>query len=97
MQFYHRPCFGFVPETEVLDSGAAAGQPGASVLLLPRSCLVLSGEAFTEWAHGIAPSPADVANHSLANFEQLEASDGQVFPRTAGRISVVFWVDTCPP
>ena len=92
MQFYHRPCFGFVLETEVfdIDSGAAAG---ASMLLRPRSCLVLSGEAFTEWAHGIAPSPADVADHSLDNFAQLEAEDGQIFPRTAGRISIVFWVD----
>ena len=95
MQFYYQPCCGFVPETQVLDP-ASLGPPSAAVLLQPRSCLTLTGESFTEWAHGIAPCTLDVADPSVANFSLTGAAAGARLPRSP-RISVVFWTASPMP
>ena len=80
---------------KVLDP-ATLGPPSAAVLLQPRSCLTLTGESFTEWAHGIAPCTLDVADPSVANFSLTGAAAGARLPRSP-RISVVFWTASPMP
>lgn len=76
------PCFGPVIASLSLGSACvmnfrhAASAKKVSILLEPRSMLVLSGEARSAWQHAISPRKTDICN-------------GQVIPR-ARRVSLTF-------
>lgn len=86
--------------TAVYEESELTGPP-QDVLLMPGSLLVMTGEAFKDWVHGIVvePSPcvlresASGLHPATANFFQLRGTgycDQESFER-GPRISIVSW------
>lgn len=67
-----------------------AGPPISEVLLKPRGLLKAEGDAYSDYLHGIAQKDADVIGSLCCNCAQANVSRGQVIPRAARRLSLVF-------
>ncbi len=68
-----------------------------SLLLEPRSLLVIKGELYTHWKHGIEFRESDSIDAStITNFSKLsseyQAYDGKELPRGSRRISMTIRV-----
>ena len=91
LKFFHRPLDSSATYTRVFDP-PSADEVVHSYLLEPGSCLLVRGEAFTDWVHYVEKSDFDSVTESLANFGQLAPSTlklGRVTRQS--RVSVVMW------
>ena len=62
----------------------------AQVLLRPRCCLVVSGDAYTKCLHSIVSRPADPVTGDCCNQAAAGVTVGDSVPRQPRRLSLVF-------
>lgn len=68
----------------------AAGPPVTQVMLKPGAVLMAEDEAYSDHLHGIDNHEADVVGSLCCNRTQTYVSLGQIIPRAARRLSLVF-------
>eukprot|EP01124_Arcella_intermedia_P021883 TRINITY_DN3141_c0_g1_i2.p2 TRINITY_DN3141_c0_g1~~TRINITY_DN3141_c0_g1_i2.p2 ORF type:complete len:149 (-),score=13.08 TRINITY_DN3141_c0_g1_i2:203-649(-) len=103
LDFYYRPTQVPVKATQVFSKKSGEGSAGyaayevaeaptVSVLMEPGGMLVLTGEAFVQYAHGIAKRTSDVITEKVINLPLLQEKTqcGQTMQR-GNRISIVMW------
>lgn len=56
--------------------------------VLPRSLLVFSGEAYTDYLHGIDATAVEAVDASVANAARCGLQIGSTLPRTGERVSL---------
>lgn len=59
-------------------------------MLKPGAVLVAEDEAYSDFLHGIVQQEADVIGSLCCNRTQADISLGQIVPRAARRLSLVF-------
>jgi len=69
---------------------SAAARCPPQVLLQPRCCFVVSGEAYSQHQHGIEARAADEIGELCCNREAAGVAVGEVVPRAPRRVSLVF-------
>eukprot|EP01102_Stenamoeba_stenopodia_P014047 TRINITY_DN4634_c0_g1_i1.p1 TRINITY_DN4634_c0_g1~~TRINITY_DN4634_c0_g1_i1.p1 ORF type:complete len:255 (+),score=41.20 TRINITY_DN4634_c0_g1_i1:277-1041(+) len=70
--------------------------PTLSLFLEPGSCLLLTGESFTHYAHGIQRRPEDVVTKDIANVHLLSSLELDQLPVTfkrRERVSIAAWAN----
>jgi len=102
LDFYHAPRKHQIRETEVYDKASGwardipgrqiADEPNVSVLMVPGSCLLLSGESFVDYVHAIDGRKSDTITDKVCNIDFLpgEYQVGDTLTR-ANRVSLVMW------
>ncbi len=60
----------------------------ASVLLQPRSLILVMDEMYTKYLHGIAERTEDVITDKVANTEECRVSSGDILNRATTRVSL---------
>lgn len=59
-------------------------------MLKPGAVLVAEDEAYSDYLHGIVQQDADVVGSLCCNWKQADVSLGEIVPRAARRLSLVF-------
>jgi len=67
-------------------------KPTTSLLLQPGSLLLLRGNSFHKFMHGIAEREKDIVDTSVANYKLAKVDLGQVLTR-GKRISLLLWTN----
>jgi len=91
IDFFYQPEEWEPLHTQVYTDGelSTTSQP-ISLILEPRSAILLTGPSFKDYAHGINAAEVDEVTEDLANIQQLSHPVGSQLPRGI-RISIVIW------
>eukprot|EP00027_Filamoeba_sp_ATCC50430_P010757 CAMPEP_0168540108 /NCGR_PEP_ID=MMETSP0413-20121227/97_1 /TAXON_ID=136452 /ORGANISM="Filamoeba nolandi, Strain NC-AS-23-1" /LENGTH=101 /DNA_ID=CAMNT_0008569813 /DNA_START=223 /DNA_END=528 /DNA_ORIENTATION=+ len=91
LNFYYKPTSEPVIYTEVIeDEIQELEKPDLKLFLEEGSLLLLTEDAFTNFAHGITSQESDTVTADLANIHLISAKVGETYPRK-DRVSIVVW------